>query len=185
MRSWATGRPICLSPHASVKSSTRRYDTDRGADILSSQPVPFQKTVRNPDYRGRRCSCRRALLVSSLTAVRGPWLMVLARSLPSLALFWEPLVFVVVYWMRVTPHDGQATARTLRKDICRWLYTGGVWAQPYQKRKKFDEADEPFSLSEGCTLGVRSAIRGSGLGPMPFSQDFFFSSVSVIKFHAF
>lgn len=65
-----------------------------------------------------------------------------------------------------------------RRGLCARIYADGstpavYGAQPDQKRTKFDEADEPFSLSEGCTLGVRSAIR-AGVGPMPFSQTFFF-----------
>lgn len=65
-----------------------------------------------------------------------------------------------------------------------WLYTGGVWAQPDQKRTKFDRADEPFSLSEGCTLGVRSAIRARrshAILPSLFFPAFPSSSSTLFK----
>lgn len=106
---------------------------------------------------------------------RRPWTVANgARSLPSLALFWGTSVFVVVYWMRVTPQDGQATARTLRKDICRWLYTGGVWAQPDQKRTKFDEADEPFFPFRRVHARRPQCHQGSVPCHSPKSQAFFF-----------
>jgi hypothetical protein len=55
-----------------------------------------------------------------------------------------------------------------------WLYTGGVWAQPDQKRTKFDRADRRRAVFPFRRVHARRPQCPSGLGPMPFSQAFFF-----------
>lgn len=99
-----------------------------------------------------------------------------ARSLPSLALFWGTSVFVVVvvYWMRVPPQDGQATARTLRKDICRWLYTGGVWGAAGPKAHKIRRGRRAVFPFRRVHARRPQCHQGSVPCHSPKSQAFFF-----------
>ena len=143
---WATGytgEPIYLSPHASVKNSTRRSLPGPGRGSRYSRPVPFQKTVRNPDYHDRRPGGAPCFAV------------VLASVLLGNSLF-------AVYWTRVnvTRRTGGNGDNFVQR--YRGLYTlHRCMGATGPKAQKIRRDDEPFShsVSEGGTLGVRSAIR--------------------------
>lgn len=119
--------------------------------------------MRNPDYRGRRYSCRRALLVSSLTAVRGPWLMLLARFRPSRS-------FGNLYVRRCLLDARNATGRTGNGENfaqgCRCGSTPAVYGRSRTKSAQNSTGQTsrfPFQK------GARSASAvPSGLGPKPF-----------------
>jgi hypothetical protein len=180
--SWATGSPICLSPHASVKSSTPALRHGQGSRY------PLIPASSFPENGEKSRLPWQALLVPScatrLVPNRRPWTVANgARSIASVprALLGTS-VFVVVYWMRVTPH----TTDRQRRELCARIYADGSTPAVYGRSRTKSAQNSTGQASHfPFQKGARSASAvPSGLGPMPFSQAFFFS-VSVIKFHAF